>query len=112
MERHTFFVQITPDDRPLHQLLYVQEGKDFFPGDLSNMFPDNIIIRRERQTFRRLARSNTIVFTVKTSVERLTDIPKSERSNLVAEIRAWPDEIATYKGRDLWQRVVIEFCEE
>jgi hypothetical protein len=111
MERHSFFVQIKPDNRPLHQLLYIQEGKDFFPGSICNLYPENIIIRRERQTFRRLPESKTIVFTVKTSVERLIDIPELEKPNLVAEIRAWPDEIATYKGRDLWQRTLIGFCE-
>lgn len=111
MERPTFFIQIKPDSRPLDKLLFIQEGKDFFPGDFSRLDPAFIIVRRERQTFRRSPESDAIVFTVKTTVQRLVDLPVSERKNLVKEIRAWPRAIATYKGRDLWQRAVVSFCE-
>lgn len=111
MERHSFFIQINPDARPLDRLLFIQEGKDFFPGDFSRLDPAFIVVRRERQTFRRLPESEAIVFTVKTSTRRLVDLPVSEMKNLVAEIRAWPRAIATYKGRDLWQRAVVSFCE-
>lgn len=112
MERETFFVQIQPDSRPLDKLLFIQTGKDFFPGNIFHLLPEHIIIRREWQTFRKLPKSDTIVFTVKTSVERLVDLPENEKAKLVKEIRAWPREIATYKGRDLWQRAVIGFCED
>jgi hypothetical protein len=111
MQRHSFFIQVQPDARPLDELLFIQQGKDFFPGDIRHLKPGAIIIRRERQTFRRLESSGAIVFTVKTSVQRLTDVPPGEqRENLVKEIRSWPREIAVYKGRDLWQRVVVGFC--
>jgi hypothetical protein len=111
MQRHSFFIQVQPDARPLEDLLFIQEGKDFFPGDINDLKPQAIIVRRERQTFRRLVLSGAIVFTVKTSVQRLVDLPEGEqRENLIKEIMSWPREIATYKGRDLWQRVVVQFC--
>jgi hypothetical protein len=111
MYRHSFFIQIKPDERPLEKLLFIQEGKDFFPGDMSNLFPDCVMVRREHQAFRRLPKSGCVVFTVKTTVERLVDISNDERQNLAREIRAWPSDIATYKGRDLWQRTVLRYCE-
>ena len=76
-----------------------------------NIDLDTIIVRHERQTFRRLILSNAVVFTVHTSIRGLVDIPVHERANLVAEIKAWPKQIATYKGRDLWERAVVGWCE-
>lgn len=114
MERHSFFVQIDPDNRlqqNLSKLLFIQRGQDFFPGNTSHLLPYHILIRRERQTFRLLPKSEAIVFTVKTSIQKLVDVPVGERPNLVKEIKAWPREIASYKGRDLWARAVYGFCE-
>ncbi|KAF2271862.1 uncharacterized protein EI97DRAFT_427448 [Westerdykella ornata] len=121
MQRHTFFIQISPHAASSHPLsptfphstlLFIQSGKDFFPGTMRNLSPSCILVRRERQTFRRLSLSNTVVFTVKTNVERLVDLDGEQRRNLAREIRAWPSEVARYKGRDLWGRVVLGFCEE
>jgi hypothetical protein len=84
---------------------------DFFSGGLNNLNPNRYVIRRERQTFRRLPKSNTIIFTAKTSMQRLTDISVSERQALKKEIEAWPAEVAKYKGRDLWGPNVYRFCD-
>ncbi|KAF2266443.1 hypothetical protein CC78DRAFT_417583, partial [Lojkania enalia] len=111
MERHSFFIQINPDDRPLSQLLFIQRGQDFYPGKVGNFSPPYFIIRRERQTFRRLPKSNTVVFTVKTSVQKLTDLPAEGRRGLVKEIRSWPDDIKEYKGLQFWKKPVFAFCE-
>ncbi|KAF2864903.1 hypothetical protein BDV95DRAFT_600102 [Massariosphaeria phaeospora] len=112
MERSSFFIQIAPPATPLAALLFIQDGKDFFAGNLGTMRADNVIVRRERQTFRRLGTSGAIVFGVKTSVQRLVDVPVNERQGLADEIKSWPPEMATYKGRDLWQRTVVGFCEQ
>ncbi|PSN74894.1 hypothetical protein BS50DRAFT_671183 [Corynespora cassiicola Philippines] len=111
MEQNTFLIQINPDGRSLASLLFVQEGKDFFPGRLSNLKPSNVVVRRERQTFRRLPKTGAIVFSVKTSTESLVDLDMREKKKLSNDIRNWPTEMAIYKGRPLWQRVVIGFCE-
>ncbi|ORY13866.1 hypothetical protein BCR34DRAFT_599636 [Clohesyomyces aquaticus] len=111
MERSTFFIQTNPSSFPLREILFIQSGKNFFPGNRWNLVPDDILIRRERQTFRRLPKSDMIVFTVKTSLENLTDLSMDERPKLVKEIKAWPEDIAVFKGRDIWARAVIGFCE-
>lgn len=111
MERSTFFIQTRPYGRGLAETLFVQEPKDFFPGNINNMTPADIIIRRERQTFHRLPESGAVIFTVKTSISRLMDIPKNELEKLAAEIRAWPEDIANYKGRPLWKRPVLGYIE-
>ncbi|KAF2749515.1 hypothetical protein M011DRAFT_475597 [Sporormia fimetaria CBS 119925] len=111
MQRSSFFIQINPDNRPLDDLLFIQSGKDFFPGDMRNLAPECVVVRSERQTFQRLEKSGAVVFTVKTSVERLVDLARDQREKLAREIRSWPDEIAEYKGRDLWSSTVLGFCE-
>ncbi|KAF2715685.1 hypothetical protein K504DRAFT_497556 [Pleomassaria siparia CBS 279.74] len=111
MQRHYFFVQIEPPNCSLAELLFIQQGKDFFPGSRHvDMDHHSVIIRHERQTFRRLLRSDAIVFTVRTSLQRLTEVPEDQRAALVQEIRNWPEEIARYKGRHVWDEVVVGWC--
>ncbi|OCK76454.1 hypothetical protein K432DRAFT_306328 [Lepidopterella palustris CBS 459.81] len=111
MERSSFFVQVRPPGMNLADTLFVQEPKDFFPGMIHNLLPHNIIIRHERQTFRRLPKSGAVIFIVKTSITPLVHFPKEELAGLAAEIRSWPEDIAEYKGRGLWQRPVLGYCE-
>ena len=73
---------------------FVHPGtEDFFPGNVNNLWPRDIIIRRERQTFRRLPKINAVVFTVKTTITPLVQFPKEELEGLAAEIRPWPEDI-------------------
>lgn len=111
MQRHSFFVQVKNPFHSLRETLFIQEGKDFFPGTSIDIDPSFIIIRHERQTFRRLLMSDAVVFTVHTSLQNLLDVPEEDRANLVKEIKSWPEEIARYKGRDLWGKVLVEWCE-
>lgn len=111
MQRHSFFIQIKSPFHSLHETLFIQEAKDFFPGTSINIDPASIIIRHERQTFRRLLFSDAIVFTVHTSIQNLVDVQEEQRANLVKEIRSWPDEIARYKGRDVWEKALVGWCE-
>lgn len=109
MERSSFFVQVRPPGETLAENLFIQEPKDFFPGNVNNLWPRDIIIRHERQTFHRLPKTNAVVF--KTSITPLVQFPKEELEGLAAEIQSWPEDIATYKGRGLWGRPVLGYCD-
>ncbi|KAJ4376545.1 hypothetical protein N0V86_006658 [Didymella sp. IMI 355093] len=111
LTRSTLYIQTYPDSRPLAHLLFIQEAKDFFPGNLSSLLPQHIVVRREHQTFRRLPRSGVVIYSIRTEVSRLTELDVHSRRKLVEEIRAWDREVATRKGLELWQRVVIGYCE-
>ena len=91
--------------------MFIQELKDFFPGNMNNLWPQDIIIGRERQTFRRLPKTNAVVFTAKTSITPLIRFPKEELEGLAAEIRPWSEDIATCKGRCAWGRPVLGYCD-
>jgi len=73
-----FFVQVRPPGESLAETLFIQEPNDFFPGNVNNLWPRDIIIKRERQTFCRLPKTNAVVFTVKTSITPLVRFPKEE----------------------------------
>ncbi|PGH37034.1 hypothetical protein GX50_00017 [[Emmonsia] crescens] len=108
MERSSYFIQVTETGESLSSILFQPVGlgnKDVEPR------PENILIRRERQTFRRLPKSRAIVFGVKTSLTRLQELPLEELSNLVTEMKSWPAAVAKYKGRDHWGSAVIKWLE-
>ncbi|KAF3039316.1 hypothetical protein E8E12_001549 [Didymella heteroderae] len=111
LTRSMLYVQTCPDSRPLAHLLFIQEAKDFFPGNLSSLLPQHIIVRREHQSFHRLPKSGAIIFSTRTEVSRLTELDLHGRRKLVDEINGWDRKIATRKGLELWQRAVIGYCE-
>lgn len=80
--------------------------------DNPNPTPSDIVVRSERQTFRRLPRTGAIVFTVKTSISALDELPVQDLQNLTKDIRSWPDAVGAYKGRHVWGLKVLEFCDK
>lgn len=88
MERSNYFVQITTTEEPLVSILFKPDGLS------QKVEPDaaHIVIRRERQIFRRLPRSGGTLFSVKTSLTYLRDLEK-ELGNLAKEIKSWPEDV-------------------
>ncbi|KUJ15783.1 uncharacterized protein LY89DRAFT_734932 [Mollisia scopiformis] len=75
---------------------------------------EDIRIRHERQTLRRLPRTRAVMFMVRTYLTPVTDLV-DEKDNLWAfreAIRAWPLEMAKYKGRHVWGKVFEDWCQE
>lgn len=109
MERSNYFVEVKRPHEDLFQILYrpfglVERGVDPLPQD--------IIIRRERQTFRRLPKTDTIVFGVKTVLTTLDELPLHELHNFVKEIKSWPDCVGEYKGKGVWGAKAVKLLEE
>ena len=52
-----------------------------------------------------------MLFTVKTYLQALTEMHAEDLGDLAMEIRSWPTEVATYKGRDRWGNCVLQFCD-
>lgn len=74
---------------------------------------EDIRIRHERQTLRRLPRTRAVMFMVRTYLTPVTDLAE-EKDNLWAfreAINAWPLEMAKYKGRHVWGQVFEEWCQ-
>ena len=109
MERASYFIQVTQPRESLSSILFQPEG--VVHGN-PNPRPEDIIVRRERQTFTRLPKSGGIIFGVKTSLTLLVELPDDELENLVVELQSWPEDTAQYKGRPHWESVVVEVCRQ
>jgi len=119
MERSTYFIQIVPASEAeliTKENLFIQDPKDFFRSGWNIVAamealsdPNSYVIRHERQTFRRLKLSDTILFTVKTNMQRLVDLSEEQCVGLLHEIRSWPDDVARYNGRCLWGKWVMDY---
>ena len=61
---------------------------------------DRLWLRVERQTLRRLPRTQDILFTIRILVRPLRDVAEDpdEATRLIAALRAVPPEVRTYKG--------------
>jgi hypothetical protein len=72
---------------------------------------EDIRIRYERQTLRRLPRSNAVLFMVRTYFLPVVDL-LDEKESLYAfreAVNAWPPEMATYKAKQVWEAVFEEW---
>ena len=88
--RSSFFVQTTPT---------LFHPKPLPTSATTTLRVSDLIIRHERQTFRRLPKSNAILFTVRTYLDYLVDLGEEDLADFAAAVRAWPDNLASYKGR-------------
>lgn len=107
MERSNYFVEVKRPDEDLFEILY--RPKALCEKALCDPSPEEIIIRRERQTFRRLPRTGAIVFGVKTYLTPINQLPMQELENLAKEMQSWPEYVSEYKGKDVWGAKVLEF---
>jgi Protein of unknown function (DUF3445) len=109
MERSNYFLQTKWPGEGLGSVLFQPDGLSM--ANL-NPSPRDVILRRERQTFRRLPRTQAIVFSVKTTLTPLEELPPQELMNLATEISHWPDDVAAYKGKQIWGATVLEYCKQ
>lgn len=109
MERSNYFLEIRQPGEDLSSTLFRPDG--LMEQELSP-WPEDILIRRERQTFRRLRRTGALLFSVKTTLTTLSELPLQEVQNLATEIRNWPEDMAAYKGRNIWGKKVLDYCNQ
>lgn len=107
MERSNYFLETKDPEEDLGDTLFRPMGlNEQQPGPSIN----NIFLRRERQTFRRLPRTGALIFGVKTTLNTLDELPVDQLQALATEIQSWPEDMAKYKGRDVWGQRVLEYC--
>ena len=75
---------------------------------------EDVVIRHERQTLRRLPRSQAVLFTVRTYLTHVVDLVDEPQSlhNLRAAARAMPPKMGHYKGQGIWGEILEEYCDE
>ena len=107
MERSNYFVEVKRPDENLFEILYRPNA--LCETELMDPSPEEILIRRERQTFRRLPRTGAIVFGVKTYLTPIAQLSTQELENLATEMKSWPGYVSEYKGKHVWGAKVLEF---
>lgn len=116
MERNAYFVQILTPAVELVSVraLFIQKPEQMIadPEGLGILRPEDVIIRRERQTFTRLPKSGGVCFTVRTSMARLIELEDEDFNGLAMEIRAWPEDVKEYRGFGVWGEVVLRYCDQ
>ena len=104
--RHNYFIQ-------MNDVLFQQEP---FASELadSQLKIEDIRLRHERQTLRRLPKTGAILFTVRTYLTPLKDLEDEPESvkELLGAIRALPEDMAIYKGCRLWESTIVPWCEQ
>ncbi|KAH7080964.1 hypothetical protein FB567DRAFT_595290 [Paraphoma chrysanthemicola] len=110
--RTSTYIQTRAAKVPLSDALFIQRPVDLFSGNISNLVPSNLYVRREFQTFRLLPSSGAVVMSTRTEFKKLTDLSvRWEKAELMSEIGEWDEHEASFKGRDLWIRAVRAHCE-
>ncbi|QSZ30402.1 hypothetical protein DSL72_004925 [Monilinia vaccinii-corymbosi] len=107
MERSNLFIQSTP--------ILFQDAPEPTRPNASHpapLTPSDIYVRRERQTFTRLEKSGAVLFTVRTYMEKLIELPISEAEALAKQLRGWEANMARYKGIENWGVATLGYCDE
>ncbi|CAG8958716.1 hypothetical protein HYFRA_00011559 [Hymenoscyphus fraxineus] len=99
MERTNLFIQTTPH-------LFVDAPEIPNPQTV----PEDLWIRRERQTFRRLERSGAVLFTVRTYMQRLVEVRGEEELALRQQIAGLDEVVREYKGGKVWGNAFEMWC--
>jgi len=109
MERSARFVQVADLRTDLAHILCKPEPLDYGTKPTG---PQHVIIRSERQTFKRLPKTDAILFAVKTALRPLTELSVSELRTFKEEASSWPEEVAKYKGRQCWEECAFDYCDD
>jgi len=86
----------------------IHELPDLFAPDVPPILgvaPHDQWLRSERQTLRRLPRSDAILFTIRTQQVQLQHVDRPTRQRLAARLRAEPEQLIAY--RDLTDRLPV-----
>lgn len=75
---------------------------------------EDLYFRSERQSLRRLPRSGTILFTVRTYFEPITTIAKEPHvpGRLAEAIEQWDEPTSVYKGKHHWAGILLPYLHE
>jgi hypothetical protein len=118
-EQSAYFIQLAPPAAGTlsPRTMFIQTPEQMFDREASGLTPgilrpEDVLVRKERQTFMRLELSGAICFAVHTSMTRLIQLSDEECFGLAMEVRAWPEDVAAYRSVDIWGDVVLRYCDD
>ncbi|KAF9638669.1 hypothetical protein BFW01_g9566 [Lasiodiplodia theobromae] len=101
--RRPLYDSDTIDEKAQHiaKMLFVQIPKDFFCGEVEAEL-ERIVIRKERNSMRRLPKSNAMTVAVRTTVQPLISMSDSDLDELECEMDGWSEQTADARGHFFW----------
>jgi hypothetical protein len=110
--RTSLFIQTHSSTGPLSASLHICRPADFFSGNVHNLNPSTLYVRREHQSFRLLPKSGAIIMTTRTELSRLLEVEsQADKAKLMDEVMSWKEYEASFKGRELWITALKGWCE-
>jgi hypothetical protein len=112
--RNNYFIQVD-DGLPWSNSIGDEDDKVVSWGTAEkNKIIDHHWFRSERQTLRRLPKSGAVCFTIRTYFHPITDIAEEDYvpGRLASAVRSWDDWVSTYKGRDKYGDVLLEYLDK
>lgn len=79
----------------------------------SYLEPATLRLRSERQTLRRLPRTGGIIFGIRTYLFKVEELARERgvAGRLASAIRSWPDDVAIYKGRKMYEDILLGYLD-
>lgn len=113
--RNNYFIQVD-DDLAWSNSIGDEDGPDGSVGWFTaekNKAIEHHWFRSERQSLRRLPRSGGVVFTIRTYFHPITEIANEPYvpGRLASAIRSWDQTTQIYKGRDRYEKVLLEYLD-
>ena len=114
--RNNYFMQVD-DDLAWSHSIGQEDGDGTQAAGWSTAGKNRAIehhhFRSERQSLRRLPRSGGVVFTIRTYFEPVTMIAKEPGvpGRLASAVRSWGDDVSKYKGKERYQKVLLEYLD-
>ncbi|KDN60086.1 hypothetical protein CSUB01_06352 [Colletotrichum sublineola] len=113
--RNNYFIQV--DDSLPWSWSIGDEDKDGSAVKLNMAEKQRAIqhhhFRSERQSMRRLPKTKAVVFTIRTYFHPITELVSEDYvpGRLASAIRSWDDKVANYKGRESFEKVLLEYLD-
>ncbi|KAK0191428.1 hypothetical protein F5146DRAFT_1001243 [Armillaria mellea] len=89
-------------------------GHPAHPPERPVVSPETLRLRTERQTLRRLPLSGAVLFTIRTYVIPIEQLAKEPGvpARMASAVRSWPESVETYKGKELYGSVLVEYLDK
>ena len=117
-ERVDRFIDRLRPDRPVWRRNWLVHASDELhlpepppPPAVPPAVPDGLWLRSERQTLRRLPRTDAVLFTIRTQqvpLRVVADRP-DVAAGMAAAIAAWSDDLVAYRGASSWREPVLRW---
>ncbi|EOD46230.1 putative alpha- -mannosyltransferase protein [Neofusicoccum parvum UCRNP2] len=114
--RNNYFIQVD-DDLAWSYSIGPEDGEEgtigWFSAEKDRAIKHHYF-RSERQSLRRLPRSGGVVFTIRTYFHPITEICNEPYvpGRLASAVRSWNGEVSSYKGKERYEKVLLEYLDK